>query len=85
MVLAMPHRIPVIGVVGGIGSGKSTVTGWVAANANVLVIDADKLGHDALQTAAVKSALHKRFGEAVFDASGDINRGALARYVVQHS
>jgi dephospho-CoA kinase len=78
---SLQHRIPVVGIVGGIGSGKSAVTKWVAGQANVLVIDADKLGHEALQLDSVKSALRQRFGDVVFDQSGDINRGALARIV----
>ena len=75
------HQIPVVGVVGGIGSGKSAVTNWVAAHANVLVIDADKLGHEVLQHDSVKTALRSRFGDGIFDQSGNIIRGALARHV----
>jgi dephospho-CoA kinase len=78
---SLQHRIPVVGIVGGIGSGKSAVTKWVAAKANVMVIDADKLGHEALTLDSVKSALRQRFGDVVFDQSGDISRGALARVV----
>ena len=42
------RRIPVVGIVGGIGSGKSAVANWVAGHSRVLVIDADTLGHEAL-------------------------------------
>ena len=73
--------IPVIGVVGGIGSGKSAVANWVAAHANVSVIDADKLGHDALKSAIVKGSLRHRFGPGIFGADGFIDRSALARQV----
>jgi dephospho-CoA kinase len=73
--------IPMIGVVGGIGSGKSAVANWVAAHANVSVIDADKLGHDALKSAIVKEALLQRFGFGIFGADGFINRTALAKQV----
>ena len=76
-----PRRIPVIGVVGGIGSGKSAVTRWVAEQSNVAVIDADQLGHQALRFEAVKSALRERFGDEIFDERGEVQRGALARRV----
>ena len=78
---SLQHRIPVVGIVGGIGSGKSAVTQWVATKVNVLVINADKLGHEALQLDSVKSALHRRFGGDIFDQAGDVNRAALARIV----
>ena len=77
----IPKTIPVIGVVGGIGSGKSAVANWVAAHANVSVIDADKLGHDALKSAIVKEALLHRFGPGIFGVDGFVNRSALAKHV----
>ena len=78
-------RIPVIGIVGGIGSGKSAVANWVKAHTDVLVIDADKLGHDALKSAAVKDALLHLFGRDIFGADGFINRSFLAKRVFGNS
>lgn len=75
------RRIPVIGVVGGIGSGKTAVTRWVARHADVAIIDADDLGHQVLRSDSVKSALRSRFGNEIFDESGEIQRGQLARRV----
>lgn len=74
-------RIPVVGIVGGIGSGKSAVARWVATQANVHVIDADRLGHDSLMASRVKASLRLAFGDGIFDAQGDVQRGALARRV----
>ncbi len=74
-------HIPVIGIVGGIGSGKSAVANWVAAQSDVAVIDADKLGHDALKSDNVKDALLRRFSIDILGADGSINRSALARKV----
>lgn len=76
-----PHRIPVIGIVGGIGSGKSAVARWVAERFNVLLIDADQLGHAALRFESVKTALRQRFGDQIFDPAGEVNRRALAGVV----
>ncbi len=75
------RRIPVIGVVGGIGSGKSAVARWVADQSNALVIDADQLGHRALRLEAVKSALRQRFGGEIFDERNEVQRSALAKRV----
>jgi len=77
-----PHgRIPVVGIIGGIGSGKSDVARWVEVHANVHVVDADRLGHEALRASDVKASLRQAFGEDIFDAQGEVQRGALARRV----
>lgn len=75
------HRIPLVGIVGGIGSGKSAVANWVAANANVTVINADNLGHEALEALTVKNALILRFGPEIVGTDGAIVRSAIARFV----
>ena len=75
------RRIPVIGIIGGIGSGKSAVARWVAERANVAVIDADQLGHQALRFDTVKSALRQRFGQSIFDEQGEVRRSELATHV----
>ena len=75
------RRIPVIGVVGRIGSGKSAVARWVADQTNAMVIDADQLGHRALQLESVKSDLRERFGDGIFDERDEVSRGALAKRV----
>lgn len=80
-VTSVPRRIPVVGVIGGIGSGKSSVARAVAAQANVHVIDADRLGHEALLDPNVKIALRRQFGDSIFDAAGEVQRNALARCV----
>ena len=75
------RRIPVVGIVGGIGSGKSAVANWVAGHSRVLVIDADTLGHEALGAPAVKDALVRRFGQEIVSHEGAIIRSALAKQV----
>lgn len=72
------QRIPVIGIVGGIGSGKSAVANWVASHANIIVINADVLGHESLQADVVKNALREKFGDEIFDAQGNVQRAAIA-------
>ena len=76
------HRdIPVIGILGGIGSGKSAVAQELASRRKLAVIDGDRAGHQALLNPAIKHRLHQRFGDAVFDQKGDVIRSELARRV----
>lgn len=75
------NRIPVVGIVGGIGSGKSAIVRWVASQSNIHVIDADQLGHEVLLAADVKVALRRQFGDDIFDSHGEVQRGVLARRV----
>ncbi len=69
-----------IGILGGVASGKSEVSGrlraWGAA-----VLDADRVGHAVLREAEVKQAVRRRWGEAVFDAAGEIDRRTVAEIV----
>lgn len=72
---------PVIGLSGGIGSGKSTVAGMLAG-LGARVIDADRIGHEVYRPG---SEGHRRvveaFGTAVVGADGTIDRPALAGVV----
>lgn len=72
---------PVIGIIGGIGSGKSAVARWVAERHPVAVIDADHIGHEVLQQPAIKDRLREAFGVEIFDADGGVIRSALGRKV----
>lgn len=71
--------IPVIGVTGAIGSGKSQVASILARQGAVL-IDADRVGHEVLEDAEVRRALHERFGPEIF-RGGQVDRGALGAIV----
>lgn len=70
----------VIGLLGGIASGKSfvarTLAGWGAS-----VFDADAAGHQALTQESVKQAARKRWGNRIFSEDEEIDRKALARIV----
>jgi dephospho-CoA kinase len=75
------RRILVVGIVGGIGSGKSAVANWVASRSGMIVIEADKLGHEAIKAEPVRDALRLRFGPTIFGEDGFIVRSALAKQV----
>lgn len=70
-----------VGLTGGIGSGKSTVSALLAQRGAV-VIDADLVAREVQAPgSAVVRALAERFGEEVVDADGALNRPALAAIV----
>lgn len=72
----------IVGVVGGIGSGKSAICRWVAArNSSIRVIDADCAGHRALELPNVQAQLRAEFGPDIFDSEGKVIRSAIARRV----
>lgn len=68
---------PIIGIVGGIGSGKSFVA-RVFGEMGCLVIDSDEQVGRAYERPEVKAALRAWWGEGVFDAKGAVNRQAIA-------
>jgi len=72
--------IPVLGVLGGIASGKSTVSGLLA-RCGATVVDADRIGHQVLEMPRIKMAVRKAFGQSMFAADGSVNRSALAEAV----
>lgn len=76
----MSRSLPIIGLIGGIGAGKSTAGRCLAARGG-FVIDCDKLGHEALAVPAVVGQLVARWGEAVRNPDGSANRRAVAGIV----
>lgn len=73
-------QIPIVGLVGGIGSGKSTVIRHVQG-LHFEIINADDIAHELLETDRVRSAVLERFGESILDESGTVNRKSLGRLV----
>ena len=71
----------VFAVVGGIGAGKSTVCELLAATHGAVIIDADQIGHQALESQAVRQKLLRRFGADIVGAAGHIDRRRLGRAV----
>jgi dephospho-CoA kinase len=70
-----------VGLTGGIGSGKSTVSELLTAR-GALVIDADGVTRELQQPGqAVLAAIVERFGEGVLTADGHLDRPALASLV----
>ncbi|MDR2115345.1 MAG: dephospho-CoA kinase [Planctomycetaceae bacterium] len=74
----------IIGLIGGIGSGKSTVA-EMFCQLGAKRIDADQIGHEVLQYHEVQIAAQNRWGNRIFDANGKINRKVLAQIVFDPS
>jgi len=71
----------VIGLTGGIASGKSVVSQMLAER-GVLIIDADKVGHEAYRRGSgCYEAVVDAFGPEVVGADGEIDRKALGAKV----
>ncbi len=73
-----------IGLTGGIGSGKSTVAGFLAEQGAVIV-ELDKLGHEVLERKEVRERLVEEFGRDILTGGGDIDRAGLGRLVFNNS
>ena len=73
------HRIPRLGVTGGIGSGKSTATAFLA-DLGAAVVSADELVHHLLEEQAIIERVERHFGDEVLEEA-QVDRPALARIV----
>ncbi len=70
-----------IGLTGGIASGKSTVATRLAHHGAV-IIDADQLARDVVEPGShTLDAIHRRFGDSVIAPDGSLNRSALGARV----
>ena len=70
----------VIGVLGGIASGKSFVARQLAGDGG-LVIDADLLAHEVLKSQELTELVTEAFGRGALGEDGRPDRGALAQRV----
>jgi dephospho-CoA kinase len=67
----------VIGLIGGIGSGKSRVSALLAER-GARVLSGDEAGHEALRQPEVRARVVERWGPGVLDAQGEVDRRRLA-------
>lgn len=75
---------PVIGLVGAIGAGKSTAAKCFALRGGH-VIDADKLGHEALKQPEIVAALVNRWGDRARKPDGGLDRREIGKIVFADS
>ena len=74
------RHTPVLGLAGGVASGKSTVAAMFR-ELGAGVVDADRLGHEALRDEDVKAGLRERWGEEALTAEGEVDRARVAQMV----
>ncbi|MCL2329851.1 MAG: dephospho-CoA kinase [Phycisphaerae bacterium] len=71
---------PIIGLAGGIGSGKSTVARWFA-ELGAAVLASDEINREELNSPEVLTTLRQWWGDAVIDGQGMANRDAIRAIV----
>jgi dephospho-CoA kinase len=73
-------RKPVLGLIGGIGSGKSMVAAELARHGGKIV-SGDAAGHEALRQPEIRDAVVRRFGREIVGPDGAIQRRKLGPIV----
>lgn len=77
----MPY---IVGLTGGIGSGKSAASQWFE-HQDIHVVDADVVAREVVQPGQpALEKIAKHFGDWVLQADGQLDRRALRDYVFQH-
>jgi dephospho-CoA kinase len=75
----MPRKL-VVGLIGGVGSGKSRVASLFAEH-GARVIAADAFGHEALRQPDIKERVVERWGRELLDEQAEIDRRRLGGIV----
>lgn len=72
----------IIGVTGGVGSGKSEVMKYIAGNYDAAVLLADHAGHLLMKTGQpCYQRIRQLFGDRVLDEDGELDRSRIAQIV----
>lgn len=73
----------VLGLTGGIGSGKSAASQWFEAQ-GIIVVDADVVAREVVELGQpALTQIQQAFGDWVLLADGSLNRRALREYIFQ--
>ncbi len=75
-----PTSPPVIGLIGSIGAGKSTVA-QMLADAGCVVSDSDALARESFHDPAVRDQIIKWWGASLLDSQGKVDRSRIAEIV----
>jgi dephospho-CoA kinase len=78
------HGKPIIGLTGGIGSGKTFVA-KLFGELGCLVINSDEQAKAAYNDPAVRESLREWWGETIFNSDKTVSRSAIAAKIFQSS
>jgi len=71
-----------IGLTGGIATGKSTVGAYLQDQYQIPILDADVYAHQAVQpNSPILTAIADRYGPEILQTDGSLNRGALGEII----
>ena len=74
----------VIGITGGVGSGKSLIADIMKEHYHAYLINTDQIAHVLMEKGQIcYNLIVNYFGEEILNSSGNINRGALGNIVYQ--
>ncbi|BAZ49231.1 dephospho-CoA kinase [Nostoc sp. NIES-4103] len=74
----------IIGLTGGIATGKTTVANYLASAYNLPVLDADIYARDAVSVGSpILDAIAQRYGEQILLSDGSLNRQKLGEIIFQ--
>jgi dephospho-coA kinase len=79
----MEMMILIIGITGSIACGKSLVSNYLQEK-GYTIIDADKIGHTALENDEVKKQLVNKFGKSILK-DNEVNRVTLGKLVFENN
>ncbi len=83
--MSQQHR-RIIGLTGGIGTGKTTVSNYLAQAYQLPILDADLYAREAVQTnSPVLENIRQRYGGNILLDDGSLNRRALGDIVFNNS
>jgi len=75
------NKTLVVGLTGGIGSGKSAASAWFAEQ-GIDIIDADVIAHETVAKGSdTLRKIQKKFGDWVLNGDGSMNRAAVRTHV----
>lgn len=76
------NKTMIVGVTGGVGSGKSTVLDILQQNFNVLIVKADDIGNEVkLKGNSCYNSLISLFGKEILDINGQIDKAKMASLI----
>jgi dephospho-CoA kinase len=75
----------IIGLTGGIATGKTTVANYLASAYNLPVLDADIYARDAVTIGSpILNAIAQRYGEQILLPDSSLNRQKLGEIIFEH-